>query len=58
MAIENGVGRDILSSGMAGLAVEDAGKEMFALTRSGHRYILSTIAKNVLLDAGVIEPAI
>jgi hypothetical protein len=58
MAIENGVGRDILSSGMAGLAVEDAGKETFALTQSGYRYILSTIAKNVLLDAGVIEPTV
>jgi len=55
-AIENGVGRDILSSGMAHLANTTCGRETLALTRQGSRYILAQLDRRVLIDAGVVVP--
>lgn len=56
MAIENGVGRDILSSGMATLADSTIGAEALALTPAGYRFIVSSLGRNVLEDAGVLLP--
>ena len=56
-AIENGVGRDILSSGMARLSDITCGRETFALTRAGSRYILRQLDRKVLIDAGVVVPS-
>jgi len=53
-AIENGVGRDILSSGMARLSDITCGRETLALTRAGSRYILRQLDRKVLIDAGVV----
>jgi hypothetical protein len=56
MAIENGVGRDILSSGMATIADATVGYETLALTADGYSSILETVGSNVLEDAGVLIP--
>lgn len=56
MAIENGVGRDILSSGMAKLADATVGREVFAITGVGYRMILETVDHQTLEDAGVLIP--
>lgn len=56
MAIENGVSRDILSSGMATLAVSTVGAEVFSLTQSGQRFIVSALGRSSLEDAGVLLP--
>ena len=56
LAIENGAGRDILSSGMATIADATVGFESFKLTVSGFRYIVLTIERAVLEDAGVLLP--
>ena len=56
MAIENGAGRDILSSGMALLADEAVGYETLALTADGYRTILETVGSDTLEDAGVLIP--
>lgn len=58
MAIENGVGRDIVSSGMARVADPTIGSEMLELTAPGFRYVLSSIGRRVLENAGVLLPAI
>ena len=55
-AIENGVGRDILSSGMARLVDTTCGRETFGLTLAGSRNILSQLDRRVLVDAGVAAP--
>lgn len=56
MAIENGVGRDILSSGMATLANDTIGEETLKLTFGGFRYLVSSVGRNTLEDAGVLLP--
>ncbi|HEX8554666.1 MAG TPA: GIY-YIG nuclease family protein [Sphingomonas sp.] len=56
MAIENGVGRDILSSGMATLADPSVGAETLTLTRAGYGFTVSSISRSVLEDAGVLLP--
>lgn len=56
MAIENGVGRDILSSGMAVVADATIGSESLALTPAGYRFIVSALGRGVLEDAGVLLP--
>jgi hypothetical protein len=56
MAIENGVGRDILSSGMAVVADATIGAETLTVTPAGHRFIVSALGKDVLKDAGVLLP--
>ena len=58
MAIENGVGRDILASGMATLADSTVGAEVFALTQSGQRFIVSALGRSSLEDAGVLLPTL
>lgn len=56
LVIENGVGRDILSSGMAVLADQTEGQEVFALTEQGSTYVTGAIDRNILISAGVVEP--
>ena len=56
MAIENGAGRDMLSSGMVTLADDTIGHEMLALTASGYEAVISMIERNILEDAGVLPP--
>lgn len=57
MIIENGVGRDMLSSNMAVLHRSDSvGFEELMLTDIGFHYIHSAIEKDLLLAAGVIQP--
>jgi hypothetical protein len=56
MAIENGVGRDILSSGMATVADPTVGAETLALTEAGFGFIVSALGRGVLEDAGVLLP--
>ncbi|MEG8043846.1 GIY-YIG nuclease family protein [Sphingomonas sp. LR59] len=56
MAIENGVGRDILSSGMATVADPTVGAETLALTEAGLGFIVSVLGNDVLEDAGVLLP--
>jgi len=58
MAIENGVGRDILSSGMATLADQTVGAEVLAVTQSGYRFIVSALGSSTLEDAGVLAPVL
>lgn len=58
MAIENGVGRDILSSGMATLAETKIGSEEFILSVSGYSSLLSAIGRDTLEDAGVLLPVL
>ncbi len=56
MAVENGVGRDILSSGMATIADATVGTETLALTTAGYRYIVSELGRPMLEGAGVLLP--
>lgn len=58
MSVEDGTGRDILSSGMATLADDTIGRECFALTKAGYQFIVGAIGRAVLEDAGVLMPAI
>jgi hypothetical protein len=55
MVIENGVGRDILSSGMAMLSDTNIGRESFSLTVDGYQYIVSVIGRDTLISAGVLD---
>jgi hypothetical protein len=56
LIIENGVGRDMLSSGMVTLAVDTAGAEVFRLTDAGRNYLVNELGRDMLMDAGVLEP--
>ncbi|WP_058732902.1 GIY-YIG nuclease family protein [Sphingomonas sanguinis] len=56
MAVENGVGRDILSSGMATIADATVGTETLALTTAGYRYIVSELGRPMLEGTGVLFP--
>lgn len=56
MSIENGAGRDMLSSGLATLADETVGREQFALTRAGYQLVIATIGREALEGAGVLVP--
>ena len=56
LIIENGVGRDTLSSEMTVLVDQTSGCESLKLTESGVEYIREHIDNNLLLDAGVISP--
>ena len=56
LIIENGVGRDILSSRMAVLADQTPGREVFELTVVGWEYLLATLDAELLIDAGVLAP--
>lgn len=55
--LENGVGRDILVSGMASLiAGDDPVEDMFLLGKAGFDFIRITVDQDILLDAGVLMP--
>lgn len=56
LIIENGVGRDMLSSGMAELAGNSLGREVFRLTVPGLTYLVRELDRDMLLDAGVLLP--
>ncbi|MEM9499902.1 MAG: GIY-YIG nuclease family protein [Pseudomonadota bacterium] len=56
MIIENGVGRDIISSGMARLGCADLGMETFRLTSAGFDHLVSAVDVPLLIDAGVLAP--
>ena len=58
MAIENGAGRDMLSSGMATLADTTTGHETFVLTPSGYETVISMLGRETLEDAGVLTPLV
>ncbi len=55
--IENGVGRDMLKSGIATLITNNNSKyEAFKLAHGATNYIISVLGKDILLDAGVLMP--
>jgi hypothetical protein len=54
--IENGVGRDILKSGMAMVETSQVGAETLVLTDVGFAAILNALGRDVLLDAGILLP--
>jgi hypothetical protein len=56
MIIENGVGRDILVSGMARLFDATEGAEIFELTDEGFRYLMDSLDTRLLISAGVLMP--
>jgi len=56
LIIENGVGRDILSSEMAILDGREPGYEVFSLSKAGCRYLASIINSSLLVDAGILDP--
>lgn len=57
LIIENGAGRDTLSSDMTVLQEPcSVGSEELVLTNAGFNYVLTTIDTGLLLDAGVILP--
>jgi hypothetical protein len=56
LIIENGVGRDMLSSEMVTLADETPTFEKLCLTERGFRYILEALELSMLIDAGVLSP--
>lgn len=56
MAIENGVGRDILSSGMARLGGGELGREILSLSAEGYRFLCRELDQQLLVDSGVVEP--
>jgi len=58
MAIENGTGRDMLSSGMARLTDATVGAETLELTPAGYGYVVSEFGRRMLEDAGVLLPEI
>lgn len=58
MSIENGAGRDMLSSGLATLADETVGREQLALTRAGYQLVIATVGREPLESAGVLVPAL
>ena len=53
MIIENGVGRDILVSGMARLFDATEGAEIFELTDEGFRYLMDSLDTRLLISAGL-----
>lgn len=57
MVIENGVGRDTLSSGMTELVPDHPqGHEQLQLTSAGLAFLLDSIDRDLLVDAGVLLP--
>jgi hypothetical protein len=54
--IENGVGCDMLSSGMVTLADDTSTREILRLTDNGFQYLLKTLGAAFLIDAGVLAP--
>ena len=56
LIIENGVGRDVLSSEMASLAGCETGHEILRLSQAGYRYLVASINASLLVDAGILDP--
>jgi hypothetical protein len=54
--IENGVGRDMISSGMITLADSRPTYELLRLSETGLRYMLAQFDEAAMIDAGVIAP--
>jgi len=54
LVIENGAGRDMLSSRMVALADDAAGREIPRLSEIGYQYILAEIDRDVMISAGVL----
>jgi hypothetical protein len=54
LVIENGAGRDMLSSEMVTLANSSQGQEVLCLTELGYRYIVAEIDNEMLIDAGIL----
>ena len=54
--IENGVGRDMISSGMITLAESRPTIEVLRLTEHGFRYVVAQFDEASLIDAGVLAP--
>lgn len=54
LVIENGVGRDLLSSEIVALADSTSGYETLQLSERGFRYVVSMIDRSMLIDAGVL----
>jgi hypothetical protein len=57
MIIENGVGRDTLSSEMTTLFEDALGKEVLQLTDRGYGYIVENMDDAMMLDAGIMVPS-
>lgn len=58
MAVENGVGRDMLSSGMVRVAAPTVGAQTLELTATGFRFVVSSIGRGLLEDTGVLLPVL
>jgi uncharacterized protein len=56
--LENGVGRDLLKSGMLQLANTEPGDETFSITEMGHLETVSRVGRQVLVSFGVLMPNI
>jgi hypothetical protein len=56
LIIENGVGRDILSSRIATLHDAQLGKESFELTSAGFEFLRRELGESLLIDAGILLP--
>lgn len=56
LIIENGVGRDMLSSRMVTLADDKPTEEILRLTEAGFRYLVENIDSNLLVEAGILSP--
>ncbi|HEY1630456.1 MAG TPA: hypothetical protein VGF56_04035 [Rhizomicrobium sp.] len=54
--IENGVGCDMLSSGMVQLVDSTPKYEVLGLTEDGYRYVLQKMDNELLVDAGILLP--
>ena len=53
--VENGVGRDILKSGLAALVTASTpASEMFRLTSTGRVAILANVSRDILISGGVL----
>lgn len=57
LIIENGAGRDMLSSDMVETEVDDPTREIFRLTEAGYRYVVEHFDRDFLIDAGILEPS-
>lgn len=53
---ENGVGRDMLSSGMVTLESATPVRETLKLMAPGFQYVVSVLGRDMLVDAGVLAP--
>jgi uncharacterized protein len=56
LIIENGVGCDLLSSGMVELADVTPTREILRLTEGGFRYMVRELGADFLIDAGILSP--